>query len=72
MDKDFDKKVGRIIRANRKEKRMTQKELAEKVGLDQSTIACYENGRRGMTLDTFFDICKALKVRPNDIEKQLR
>lgn len=71
MNKDFDKKVGAIIQRIRRERRMTQSELAEKLGIGKSTLACYETGARGMDLDTFFEICRILRVKPNDIQRQL-
>ena len=41
--------IGDNIRAARIECNMTQAELAEKVGLSQSTIALYEAGKRELT-----------------------
>jgi transcriptional regulator with XRE-family HTH domain len=71
MNRDFDKKVGAIIKEKRREKRLTQVQLAERLSIGKSTLACYETGARGMDLDTFFEICRILEVNPNDIQSQL-
>ena len=68
---DVDRKVGQIIQRRRRGLGMTQTQLGEKIGVHHSTIACYENGFRGMTLDTFFQICDILHLDPNEIQKQI-
>lgn len=65
MNKDFNRKVGRLIYDKRRDKRMTQVDLAKRLGIAQSTLACYETGTRGMDLDTFFEICRILELDPN-------
>jgi len=71
MNKEFDKKVGQIIKDRRIERRMTQSQLADALGIQQSTLSCYELGLRGMTIDMFFDVCRVLRLKPNDVQKML-
>lgn len=40
-----------ILKALRKERGLTQSELAEKLKIGQATIACYENGHREPTIN---------------------
>lgn len=63
--------VGDIIKQRRRELRLTQTQLGEKVGIAYSTLACYEKGIRGMSLNIFFQICNALKLDPNDVQNQV-
>lgn len=63
----LDKEVGFLIQQRRRELRLTQTQLADKIGVAYSTIACYENGIRGMSLDTFFEICEVLELNPEEI-----
>ena len=56
-----------IIRAKRKEKNMTQKELAEKVGLTASTITKYEKGLLEPNIETLNKIADVLNVTINDL-----
>lgn len=56
-----------IIRAKRKEKNMTQKELAGKVGLTASTITKYEKGLLEPNIETLNKIADVLNVTINDL-----
>ena len=44
--------IGEQIKAMRKIRGLTQKELAEKIGLNKTTYARYENGERRIPLKT--------------------
>ena len=67
--KQVDAFVGDIIKQKRREMRMTQEQLAKKVGISKSTVACYESGIRGMNLDVFFQFCDILHLDPYIIQK---
>lgn len=53
---------GERIKKLRKEKGMTQKELAKKLGISASQIGNYENGYRNPKLSTVRKIAEALEV----------
>lgn len=72
MDREFYKKIGDIIKEERKERRLTQVQLAKLLGIPASTLACYEVGLRGMEIDTFFEICKVLDISPNEVQKRIK
>lgn len=55
--------IGEIIKANRKAEGLTQAELAELVGVSQSTIGKYETGDNEPSFEMVEKIAKALKVR---------
>ena len=62
---DFDAKsiawyYGEILRDRRKELKITQQELAEKVGKERSYIARIEKGETDMQLSCFVRIARAL------------
>ena len=65
------KKLGDIIRTERLNKKMTMKELAQKVGVTEGAIHHYEIGIRKMTFDTFADICKALDLNATEVTKKI-
>lgn len=56
----FSKNLRRI----RKEKKLSQKALAEMAGLEKKSIMFYESGERSPNLWTIEDIAGALKVEP--------
>ena len=59
---ELKKEIGERIKQCRKEKGMTQKELAKEVGCHEGTIRQYENGLRSPRLVSQYAIAKALSV----------
>ena len=58
--KDFAKR----LRELRQEKEMTQKELADAVGISMSAIGMYEQGRREPSTEVIEELAKALGCSP--------
>ena len=46
---------------------MTQKQIAEKVGISQSTVSKYLNANKYPAIDTFANLCEVLDVSADDI-----
>lgn len=61
------KKFGQQIQKLRKEKNLTQEDLAEHVGVDRSYMGFVERGERNPTLDKIIKIAKALKVTLSEL-----
>lgn len=55
------------IRSQRKRAGMTQEQLAEKANLDCKTVQRLESVQVKPTIDTFFQVARALGVTPNDL-----
>ena len=53
---------GIILRERRKELKLTQKQLAQKIGKEQSYIARVEKGEVDIQLSSFFRIARALGI----------
>lgn len=59
-----------ILQEIRKKKGMTQKELAEKIGVSEWTIKAYEQGKRALenaTIDIILDLCIALECSVEEL-----
>lgn len=54
---------GNMLRERRKELSMTQKQLAEKIGREQSYIARVESGNADIQLSSFFRIAAVLGIQ---------
>lgn len=52
--------LGHIIQQRRKELKLTQQDLAIKVGTRQATISFIENGEPGTHIQTIFDVLGTL------------
>jgi len=59
--------LGKVIKKLRKEKGLTQKELAQKIGKSERLITYFERGVARVSLDTLYDIAKALDVSVSEI-----
>lgn len=60
------KKIGRFIAENRKLKKMTQVELAEKLGVSDRSVSKWENGRCMPDLSLFEPLCEELGITINE------
>jgi len=54
---------GEILKDRRKELKITQQELADRVGKERSYIAYIEQGKTDMQLSTFLNITNALDLK---------
>lgn len=54
---------GQMLRDRRMELKMTQKEVAEKIGREQSYIARVERGKADIQLSSFFRIAAVLGIQ---------
>ena len=60
-------KIGKFIVKCRKDKNMTQSELAEKLGVTDKSIGNWENGRNMPDLSLFKPLCDTLEITINDL-----
>ncbi len=60
-------KIGKYISKLRKEKGLTQQELAEKLGVSDRTVGNWENGRNMPDLSLFNPLCEILDITINDL-----
>jgi len=60
-------KVGSFIRDKRKEKNLTQLELAEKIFVSEKTISKWETGRGFPDTSLMMPICEVLEINANEL-----
>ena len=60
-------KIGKFIAKMRKEKKLTQAELAEKLGVTDKSVGNWENGRNMPDLSMFKPLCDELEITINDL-----
>lgn len=65
--KKLNEYVGLRIKEERKKKKLNQKELAAKVGIQNSTLSQYEHGKSEPNQEILFKIAKALDVNVSDL-----
>lgn len=59
--------IAKSLQFYRKQKNMTQRELAEKIGVRHNSISSWENGVNSIDIDTLFQICEVLDVKISDM-----
>lgn len=59
-------KIGKFIAERRKEKNMTQEQLAEKMGVTDKTISRWENGKTMPDYSLLKDLCDELDTNVNE------
>ena len=59
--------VGQRIKHYRKLQALTQRELAEEIGVASSYIANIEQGQKGVSLDRLVDICQKFNIGLSDL-----
>ena len=59
--------IGNKIKELRTEQKMTQSDLAERLGVTKSSISSYENGSRLPSYDILLKIARIFKVSKNEI-----
>lgn len=62
MNNKFYEKIGEEIQNARKNKNLSQQTLADKLNLSRSCIANWEQGKRQITFDDVYSLCKVLDL----------
>ena len=55
--------IGRAIREARRDREMSQEQLAKAIEFARTSIVNIEAGRQRLTIDTLYDIADALKIQ---------
>jgi transcriptional regulator with XRE-family HTH domain len=64
-------RLGKLLLAARKAQKLKQRQVAEKLGRQQTFIAKYEGGKRHLDVVEFVTIAKAIGVDPRRIISRL-
>lgn len=73
MNKDeINMALGMSIRRIRKGKRITQEDLAKRVGITRSVLTRYELGQIEMSMSMYVAICDALGVNYAELMESIR
>ena len=60
-------KIGRFIASCRKKQGMTQKQLAEKIGISNRAVSKWETGKSMPDSGTMLELCDLLKINVNEL-----
>ena len=71
MNKKLSAKFGEVIRELRKERSLSQEELADKADVHRTYIGMIERGEKNITLENIQKLAKALNVSLKSIFEKL-
>lgn len=60
-------KIGEFIAAQRKEKKMTQKQLGEALGVSDKAVSKWECGKGLPDISTMVSLCELLEINVNEL-----
>ena len=63
----YENKIGSFIQLCRKEKGMTQKDLADRIGVSDKTISKWENGNSVPDTEILTSLCQSLDISVNEL-----
>ena len=64
---DIRRMVGESVRRYREAARLSQEDLAARMGVDQGYVSKLEAGQRNPTIVTIWHLANALNVKPSDL-----
>lgn len=67
MSENIKDTVAKNLLYYRKKNKITQKELAEKLGVKHNAISSWENGVNSIDIDTLFRVCQIFGITVNDM-----
>ena len=68
---DLESALAIILKEKRKERGLSQEELAYRCSVDRTYVSMLECKKRKPTLSIVFKICKTLKISPSDFIKEI-
>ena len=71
MKSEINKQLGKRIQYLRKQKGLSQENLAEALNIATTSVSYIETGRGFMSLNTLENLAKALEVEPYEIFQQV-
>ena len=60
----FVESLGVALRQHRNKKKMSQMDIAAAADMERSSISAIENGRYGISMNTFLRLCEGLEEDP--------
>ena len=71
-DRPIEKFFGQVLHQLRKERGLSQEELGFESGYHRTYISQLERGKKSPSLQTIFQLAKALKVEPSEIVERIQ
>lgn len=67
--KDYNKRIGAYLAKERKAKKISQQQLADRLGVTKTAIHYWETGKRTIYADQMLEYCEAVGADPQKLIK---
>lgn len=69
--KDYNQKIGAYLARERKAKKVSQQQLADRLGVTKAAISNWELGKRTIYAEQMLEYCDELGIDPTELVKNV-
>ena len=69
--KNYNAKIGAYLAKERKAKKITQQQVADRMGVTKSAVSNWELGKRTIYADQMLEYCEQLGIDPQELVKSV-
>ena len=65
--KNYNKKIGAYLAKERRAKKISQQQLADRLGVSKTAVHYWETGKRTIYADQMLEYCETIGIDPQDL-----
>lgn len=69
--KNYNKKIGAYLAKERRAKKISQQQLADRLGVSKTAVHYWETGKRTIFADQMLEYCETIGIDPQDLIKSV-
>lgn len=69
--KNYNSKIGAYLAKERKAKKFSQQQIAERMDVTKTAVSYWETGKRVINAEQMINYCEVLGVDPQDLVKEV-
>lgn len=69
--KNYNKKIGAYLAKERRAKKISQQQLADRLGVSKTAVHYWETGKRTIFADQMLEYCEQVGIDPQDLIKSV-
>lgn len=69
--KNYNAKIGAYLAKERKAKKISQQQLADRLGVSKTAVHYWETGKRTIFADQMLEYCETIGIDPQDLIKSV-